>query len=321
MAALFRLQTYEVLASTNEVVKAALHEGEPEGLVVQAFSQTGGYGRQGRVWASPRGGLYLSVLLRPQVPTEQLPTLSLVAGLAARRAAISLIDSRFSENVLMKWPNDLVVADSPQPLSSQSSAPDSPSAPCSCGTRASRSDSPRSRKELSANLLRESSSSACGAPVFSKLCGISLEAVAGGVCVGIGMNVVPSDERIVVEGKNTPAYLAQLGHASDVAVSDGTTLARSGCESFAETSIVAVRDAVLNELETLYKAWLAMGLESFAEELHACDALAGRAISIVDQRGEVVAQGIARGIDERGYLLLETQRGLVPISSGEAHVR
>lgn len=45
-------------------MKRALEAGEPEGLALRARRQTGGYGRQGRAWASPEGGLYLSLLLR-----------------------------------------------------------------------------------------------------------------------------------------------------------------------------------------------------------------------------------------------------------------
>lgn len=82
----FRVECLEAVGSTNEVVKEALEAGEPEGLAVRARRQTGGYGRQGRTWASPEGGLYMSLLLRPSVPSAQLPTLSLVVGLAVRRA-------------------------------------------------------------------------------------------------------------------------------------------------------------------------------------------------------------------------------------------
>ena len=80
----FRLRELAEVSSTNDVVKRALEAGEPEGLAVRACRQTGGYGRQGRTWTSPEGGLYLSLLLRPRVPSAQLPTLSLVAGLAVR---------------------------------------------------------------------------------------------------------------------------------------------------------------------------------------------------------------------------------------------
>ena len=82
MALRFRVESLEAVGSTNDEVKRALEAGEPEGLAVRARRQTGGYGRQGRAWASPEGGMYLSLLLRPDVLPAQLPTLSLVTGLA-----------------------------------------------------------------------------------------------------------------------------------------------------------------------------------------------------------------------------------------------
>ncbi|MBQ3106698.1 MAG: biotin--[Eggerthellaceae bacterium] len=110
---MFRLRTYDEVSSTNEVVKAALRAGEPEGLAVCARTQTGGYGRQGRVWVSPEGGLYLSLLLRPQVPAEQLSMLSLVVGVAVRRACVSLVGETSSDGILLKWPNDVVCSARP----------------------------------------------------------------------------------------------------------------------------------------------------------------------------------------------------------------
>ena len=105
----FRVESYESITSTNDVIKRAIETGQPEGLAVRALRQTAGYGRQGRAWASPVGGMYQSFLLRPQVPPAQLPTLSLLVGVAARRAVASLLPE-LEPRVQVKWPNDLVVA-------------------------------------------------------------------------------------------------------------------------------------------------------------------------------------------------------------------
>lgn len=105
----FRVESYESITSTNDVIKRAIEAGQPEGLAVRALRQTAGYGRQGRAWASPVGGMYQSFLLRPQVPPVQLPTLSLLVGLAVRRATVSLLPE-LEPRVQVKWPNDLVVA-------------------------------------------------------------------------------------------------------------------------------------------------------------------------------------------------------------------
>ena len=54
---LFRVRCLEETTSTNDEIKRALETGEPEGLIVRARRQTGGYGRQGRGWVSPEGGM------------------------------------------------------------------------------------------------------------------------------------------------------------------------------------------------------------------------------------------------------------------------
>ncbi|MDR0514963.1 MAG: biotin--[acetyl-CoA-carboxylase] ligase [Coriobacteriaceae bacterium] len=98
------------IPSTNTLVKAAIKQGAPEGLTAIALTQEGGYGRQGRPWSSPLGGLYLSILLRPAahgaVP-GQLASFALCAALAVRRA---LADLGFVHDILVKWPNDVLCA-------------------------------------------------------------------------------------------------------------------------------------------------------------------------------------------------------------------
>ena len=51
---MFRVRCLDEVDSTNNVVKDALRSGEPEGLVVRAWRQSGGYGRQGRAWTRDR---------------------------------------------------------------------------------------------------------------------------------------------------------------------------------------------------------------------------------------------------------------------------
>lgn len=108
---LLRLRVLEAVASTNNEIKHALEDGESEGLVVCARMQTDGYGRQGRSWSSPQGGLYCSWLLRPQVSPEILSTLSLVTALAVRRTLVLLAPDEAC-NILVKWPNDVVYVSS-----------------------------------------------------------------------------------------------------------------------------------------------------------------------------------------------------------------
>ncbi len=94
-------------ASTMEEAHALAAEGAPEGTLVYAITQSQGRGRLGRVWESPKGGAYFSVILKPKRPAADIPQLSLVAGLAAAEGIRQLC--RLYPNV--RWPNDILVND------------------------------------------------------------------------------------------------------------------------------------------------------------------------------------------------------------------
>ena len=94
-------------ASTNDDAKSAARVGAPHGSTWVAESQTAGRGRQGRSWVSPPGeNLLFSVLARVSCPVVRLPTLALVAGLAACDAVARAAPEA---RVQIKWPNDVVV--------------------------------------------------------------------------------------------------------------------------------------------------------------------------------------------------------------------
>jgi len=94
------------VGSTNDWAKEELARGASEGLVVIADRQSAGRGRHGRSWVSPPGqGLYLSVLLTPQVERDHLPLLTLMAAVAAARAVRNFTRAPLG----LKWPNDLLV--------------------------------------------------------------------------------------------------------------------------------------------------------------------------------------------------------------------
>jgi BirA family biotin operon repressor/biotin-[acetyl-CoA-carboxylase] ligase len=98
-----RVEWHEELVSTNDRLKALAREGAVEWTVVLADVQTGGRGREGRGWASPAGGLYLSVLLRPRF--SHVSILPLAAGVAVAEAAAEL-----GVEAALKWPNDVQLA-------------------------------------------------------------------------------------------------------------------------------------------------------------------------------------------------------------------
>jgi len=80
--------------------------GEPHGTVVVAETQTGGMGRHGHSWHSEStGGLYLSIVLRMDLPAESLPALTMALGLAAQNA----VDDLAGVLCDLRWPNDLLL--------------------------------------------------------------------------------------------------------------------------------------------------------------------------------------------------------------------
>src|SRR5262245_38885186 len=96
----------ESVSSTNDMARDMAISGAAEGLCVIAREQTSGRGRQGRSWSSPSGeGLYLSVVLRPEVKAAESALITLSAAIAVAESL------RLDFNVLgdIKWPNDVLV--------------------------------------------------------------------------------------------------------------------------------------------------------------------------------------------------------------------
>ena len=92
--------------STNEEIKRRARQGEKQGLTVVSDEQLAGKGRLGRVWKSPKGtSVYVSILLRPDLPPSQVPCITLAAGLALCNAINGIAD--FGAKI--KWPNDIII--------------------------------------------------------------------------------------------------------------------------------------------------------------------------------------------------------------------
>jgi BirA family biotin operon repressor/biotin-[acetyl-CoA-carboxylase] ligase len=97
---------FEETPSTNAMALDLAVGGAPEWTVVAAGHQTAGRGRLGRSWASAPGrSLLFSMLLRPPVPPQRAPVISLLAAAVMAEACPRLPDGA----VRTKWPNDLVV--------------------------------------------------------------------------------------------------------------------------------------------------------------------------------------------------------------------
>jgi len=110
----FMARFYEELPSTSDEAKALAAEGAPHGTVVIAKSQTAGRGRQDRNWVSPPGNLYLSAILRPDLPPARAAQAGFVAAVAVGETVRRLLpDSRSlpdAGRVTLKWPNDVLIA-------------------------------------------------------------------------------------------------------------------------------------------------------------------------------------------------------------------
>ena len=240
-----KILRFESLPSTNTELARQASEGAGEGLSIVADEQTAGRGRLQRAWSSPKAaGLYFSILLRPTIPPDQWPLITLMAALAVGDALSDACDV----NTDIKWPNDLL-----------------------SGER--------------------------------KICGIlaeSVETPAGrAVIVGIGINLTADAY---------PAELAEV--ATSVAEASGRTSER-------ETLLAALLRALsrwyslLHEIDgppKIVAAWTSRS--SYAS---------GKAVQVAN--GDEVWQGITRGVEPDGALLLETTDGMRLVRAGDVSLR
>jgi BirA family biotin operon repressor/biotin-[acetyl-CoA-carboxylase] ligase len=98
-------QSYDIVDSTNTIASNLASEGAEEGTVVLAKMQKGGKGRLEREWFSPNGGLWLSIILRPDIKPSEATKLTLMAGVAVAR----ILRSLYNFDAKIKWPNDVII--------------------------------------------------------------------------------------------------------------------------------------------------------------------------------------------------------------------
>jgi BirA family biotin operon repressor/biotin-[acetyl-CoA-carboxylase] ligase len=99
------VEYHDSIDSTNRRARELAAQGR-ENVVVVADEQTGGRGRLDREWASPSGGVWLSVLVRPEVPAAHAPIYTLAAAVATTRAV-----REAGVEATIKWPNDVRVGE------------------------------------------------------------------------------------------------------------------------------------------------------------------------------------------------------------------
>lgn len=101
-----RISFREQVKSTQDIARELAENGAPEGQLVLAEEQLGGRGRMGRSWVSPQGkGLWMSMIMRPNVPIHCAPQLTLLTAVALCRSLKRHTDMPIG----IKWPNDLLV--------------------------------------------------------------------------------------------------------------------------------------------------------------------------------------------------------------------
>jgi BirA family biotin operon repressor/biotin-[acetyl-CoA-carboxylase] ligase len=107
---LYNVIKYDNIGSTNAEAAKLAAKGEniaPDGTLIWSLEQTLGRGRRGREWQSPKGNLYTSLILRPEVSLLEAAQLGFVASLAVYDALGKIGPA--GHQVQCKWPNDILL--------------------------------------------------------------------------------------------------------------------------------------------------------------------------------------------------------------------
>lgn len=99
------IHLYKETKSTNDTAKKFVEEGAKEGTVIIAEHQTAGRTRKHEAWVSPEGGIYMTMILRPNVSLTEASKLTIVTGVAIAKT----LHDEFNIDVGIKWPNDLLI--------------------------------------------------------------------------------------------------------------------------------------------------------------------------------------------------------------------
>lgn len=235
-----KLHFSPVTDSTNTDALAAARRGEAHGSVYFTDEQRAGRGRGSHAWHSVAGeGLYVSILLRPQIFAARLPLLPLAAGLATADA----IGAATGLRVDLRWPNDLLIG-------------------------------PR------------------------KTGGILVEAhtegnAVGFAIVGIGINV---------HQRSFDPGLTTAGTSLDIET--GRTIPR--------------QPLLVSLLKSLEREALALVDAAAAETIPKRVALASTWVRgrNVEVHGPQACSGVTAGLDEHGFLLVQTAAGMMTVQTG-----
>lgn len=280
------------VSSTNNLIRTAIHEGISERICVIAETQDGGYGRQGRSWSSPEGGLYMSLLLRPDADRERsdddgpIAPLSMIVALSVKDALSGIVDESSAADIAIKWPNDVVVGyghDGFRKL---------------CGISLEGIDNALCIG-IGVNVFRDTINDDPNVPFYGS--GVDKDS-------NLFDDAPRASDAAMV--KNTPIYIADMG------AFDGSC--DKPCQS---RTIEGVAKAILLKLQDYYSKWLEHGMDFFLKKLNDANILQGSNVRIEDRNGRSLMSGRVEGISTVGELIIANQDGsLEYANSGEAHV-
>ncbi|MFO7712456.1 MAG: biotin--[acetyl-CoA-carboxylase] ligase [Dehalococcoidia bacterium] len=100
-----RIHYFPEIGSTMDPARNLAREGVDDGTIIIAEAQTRGRGRLNREWVSPRGGIYLTMILRPGIAPPHAPLANLMASVAVATGIREL----YGLKAAVKWPNDVLI--------------------------------------------------------------------------------------------------------------------------------------------------------------------------------------------------------------------
>ena len=101
------LYLFKEVMSTNTVAKFLSENDVNNGTVIISEKQSGAKGRLGKSWESPLGGIWLSLVVKPNVDHSKIPMITLATGVAV----VKTLERIGIENAEIKWPNDVMIHD------------------------------------------------------------------------------------------------------------------------------------------------------------------------------------------------------------------
>lgn len=237
---------FKEIDSTNKKAKEIAEGGCEEYTLITADAQQAGVGRRGRTWSSEEGsGIYMSMILRPDIRTESASQVTLIAALAVAKAIVQKVSDT---QVGIKWPNDIVIGK-------------------------------------------------------KKVCGILTElslkqTEIDYLVVGIGINV------------------ANTSFPEEIKETASSILLETGVDVDKETLITSVWE----QFYVYYRQFLeTQDLQFLKEEYESLLINKEMQVRVLDPAGEYT--GIAKGITNKGDLIVEKEKQMVLVSSGEVSVR